>query len=312
VTAAPAVTVAVPVKDRRERMLRCLDALLELDYSDYEVLICDNRSTDGTAEACARHAEGSSVPVRVEVIEGSVGHVRNRAAQLGTGELIAYTDSDCMPQRGWLAGAVKPFADPEIGVVQGMTLPDPGEEVRAGSATIEVRGYTRRFESCNLIVRREAFLRTPGFDETVGHFWEDTAAGWAMLRAGWRGAFAPDAVVFHDVTNPGLGWWMRRGLRYGNASAVVRRYPEIRDGLLWHRYFTRPRTAKAAAAAVGLALAPVSRWALLLAVPYARERRPRTLDPGLLMTETIQPVLFDAAVLAGTVRESIRHRCLVL
>src|SRR5919197_4377844 len=47
---APEVTVAIPVKDRRERMLRCLDAVLAQDHPSYEVLVLDNGSTDGTAE----------------------------------------------------------------------------------------------------------------------------------------------------------------------------------------------------------------------------------------------------------------------
>ncbi|MDX6667220.1 MAG: hypothetical protein QOK04_600, partial [Solirubrobacteraceae bacterium] len=57
----PWVTVAVPTKDRRERMLRCLDAVLAQDYPNYDVLVLDNRSSDGTREACIEHARASDV-----------------------------------------------------------------------------------------------------------------------------------------------------------------------------------------------------------------------------------------------------------
>jgi GT2 family glycosyltransferase len=307
----PTVTVAIPVKDRRERMMRCLDAVLALDYPSYDVLVLDNQSSDGTAEACRERAKDSPVPIRVEVLDGTVGRLRNRAAELATGELLAFTDSDCMPTPGWLTGAVKPFQRPEIGLVQGRTLPEPGMPPRGWTATIEVTAWSGRFESCNLVVRREAFAQADGFDEVVGHFWEDTAAGLSMLRDGWQAEFAPDAVVHHDVTYPGFRWFLERGQRYGNAAAVVRRYPEARRDLLWGRVFLRPRNAKMAAAALGVALAPLDRRALLLAAPYAWFRRPRALSPGAVKGEA-QAALFDLSILLGMVRGSIRHRSLVL
>jgi cellulose synthase/poly-beta-1,6-N-acetylglucosamine synthase-like glycosyltransferase len=308
----PHVTVAIPVKDRRERMLRCLDAVLALDYPAYDVLVLDNESSDGTAEACRERAGGAAVPIRVESMAGTVGHLRNRAADLAGGEILAFTDSDCMPAPGWLRDGVGPFRDPAVGIVQGKTLPEPGVERTRWDATLEVTEYSGRFESCNLLIRRDALRRSDGFDEVVGHFWEDTAAGWAILREGWRPAFARDAVVYHDVTQAGLRWWLRRGLRYGNVASAVRRYPELRKEYLFARYFLRARDAKLAAALVGLVLAPRDRRALLLAAPYAWTKRPRGLHPRDLTLGVVESVLFDLSILTGMVRGSIRHRTLVL
>jgi mycofactocin glycosyltransferase len=309
---APRVTVAVPVKDRRQRMLHCLDSLIRLEGPSYEVLVLDNESTDGTAEACRERARGAPVPVRVAVLSGSVGRVRNQAAELSRAEVIAYTDSDCMADPGWLrAGLERLEREPDLGILQGRTLPEPGVELGRWHATIEVTGYTKRFESCNLFVRRDALLGAEGFDEQIGHFWEDTAAGWSLLRAGWRAGYEPAALVYHDVTHPGLRWWMRRGLRYGNVAAVVRRYPELRDELLFGGYFLDRRTAAAALGVVGLALAPRRRPALALTLPWALLRPPPRLSPRgfAAFAET---GLFDLSVLAGTVTGSIRHRTFVL
>ena len=57
----PQVTVAVVVKDRRERMSRCLDALLAQDHDSFEILVCDNGSTDGTVAMVRERAAGASV-----------------------------------------------------------------------------------------------------------------------------------------------------------------------------------------------------------------------------------------------------------
>ena len=303
------VTVAVPVKDRRERMLRCLEALLDLDHPSYEVLVLDNESSDGTAEACRERAESAGVPVRVEVVGGTVGAVRNHAARVGRGELIAYTDSDCMPEPGWLREGVKPFADPRVGIVCGRTLPE-FEPTEGWFATIEVTEWSGLFESCNVFFRRAAFAATEGFDEVVGHFWEDTAAGRAMLRRGWGWAWAHDAVVRHDVTYPGFVWHLKRNQRHANAARVIRAYPELRRELMFGRVFLSADNAKFDAAIAGAAAALAARHPapLLLALPYLHRRREVLLHPKSM----VQSALYDASKLAGLLRGAVRHRALVL
>ena len=305
----PQVTVAVPVKNRRERMLRCLEALLALDHPSYEVVVLDNGSSDGTAEACRERARSAGVPVRVEVREGTVGALRNHAARVSAAETVAFTDSDCTPEPGWLAALVRPFADGAVGVVCGPTLPE--HAVGPGWwATIDVPAPSGRFESSNVAFRREALVGTEGFDEVVGHFWEDTAAGRAVLRAGWVAAWAPDAVVRHDVVEVTLGWHLRRQLRHANAARVVGRYPELRDELLWRRYFLKADTARFDAAVLGVAAAALARHPapLALALPYAWARRGHVRSPRAL----VEGALYDSARLAGLLTGLARHRSAVL
>jgi glycosyltransferase involved in cell wall biosynthesis len=302
------VTVAVAVKDRRAQMLRCLDALLAQDFGDYEVLVLDNGSTDGTPEACRERAAGSATPVRVETVPGLLGEVRNRGAQLARGELLAFTDSDCIPTPGWLTAAVAPFdGDERLGIVQGATLPEPGEPLTGWAATQEIPELSKRYECCNLVVRRSALLDSPGFDEH-GNFGEDTAGAYGLLRGGWGATFAPAALVHHDVTYPGFGWWLRRARLYGTLARIVREYPELRDELLYKRYFLRPRTPKFLAALVGLALAPRFRWAALAAVPYLLETTPRRRNLAAASVTTAKFAIFDLVTLAGNLKGSVKHR----
>lgn len=306
----PRVTVAIPVKDRRERMLRCLDSVLALQYGDFEVVVLDNGSTDGTAEACRERGASAPVSVRVEVVEGLVGRVRNLGARIATGEVVAYTDSDCVVTPGWLAAGVAPFADPRVGVVTGCTLPaEPGPH-GPWYATIDIREQTWRFETCNAFFRRDALLASGGFDERIT-MWEDAAGGWGVLLAGYEARFEPEAVVRHDVTYPGVRWHFARGRRYGEVAAIVARHPELRDVLLWRRLFLRPRNAWVAAAAAGLVLAPLSRWSLVLTLPYARAQFPRRPWPNVLLASA-QTVLWDANILYGMLRNSARFRTLVI
>lgn len=303
------ITVAVPVKDRREQMRRCLTALLDQDHPNYEVLVLDNDSSDGTAEACREIAAESQVSVRVETVSGSVGVVRNLGAQRAHGEFLAFTDSDCVADRGWLSAITRAFrADPRVGVVCGPTHPESAV-VAGWPATIEVRSWSGRFESCNVAFRTAPFRDSEGFDEVVGHFWEDTAAGYAMLRLGWRTAFAPDALVLHDVTYPGFAWHMRRALKMRNLGPVLVRYPEAAE-LLYLGIFVRRRDAKLVAWVAGLALAVASRSPipLALSLPYTSERLRHWRDPKSLA----QALLYDGACVAGAARAGLTAHRLIL
>jgi glycosyltransferase involved in cell wall biosynthesis len=301
------VTIAVPVKDRRERMLECLDALLAQDHPSFEVLVLDNDSSDGTVEACRARARNASVDVRVESVSGTLGRVRNRAAALARGRVIAFTDSDCSPTPGWLSAGVAALdADPELGMVCGVTVP-PALPRRTWSKNVTVREFTWRFESCNAMFRREAFGAHGAFDEVVGDGWEDTAAGFEVLRRGWRAGFCADAVVHHDVTYPGFWFHVRREQRQANLGHVVRQYPELRERLLYARVFLNARQAACLIAVAGLAAGRARPAARLLALPYAG-----FIVPRVLPWRMAQLVVLDLAMHFAVIRGAMRYRAFVL
>jgi GT2 family glycosyltransferase len=198
-----------------------------------------------------------------------------------------------------------------VGVVQGQTLPDPTIERGRWSATQELTDLTGRYEACNIFYRVDALEAGGGFDDAVGFFGEDTAAGWAVLEAGWLARYEPAALVHHTVTHPGLGWHLRRALGYGNINALVRRFPAMRTELLWHRYFLRSRNAAFAAAVLGLLFGVRKPRLLALALPYAWIRKPKGRSRRAL-ADAAGAATFDAAVFCGLVRGSIRERTLVL
>lgn len=308
---AGGVTVAVVVKDRRDRMAACLDGIAAQRPEPAEVVVVDNGSTDGTWELLRERADGWPA-LRVTRDGGSLGRIRNLAVTLARGDVIAFTDSDCVPSAGWLRELVRPFADGSIGVVQGRTVPAADITAR-WSATQRIEAFSRLYEACNIAYRRRPLAAAGGFDEEIGFFGEDTVAGWRMHRIGWRAAWAPEAVVEHDVTYPGAAWHLRRAFGYGNWNRLVREFPELRHEVLWRRWWLTRRTATFDLAVLGAAAAAVTRrpWPALPAAPYLllhRQRRPGVSG----LADAAAGVAYDAARAAGLVTGCIRHRTVVL
>src|SRR5579884_3101587 len=89
----PAVSVVVPVRNRRDLLRRCLDALAAQTFADHEVIVVDDGSTDGAGDEARRDACAGR-PVRL-LRTPSVGAVAARAAgvRAARGPVLAFTDS---------------------------------------------------------------------------------------------------------------------------------------------------------------------------------------------------------------------------
>jgi len=113
----PRVSIIVPVLNRRESIGLCVESLLALDYPSYEIIIVDNGSTDKSRDVVSKY------PVKL-VIETEKGpyYARNDGISIADGEIIAFTDSDCVVDRNWLKNLMRNYMHEEIGGVGGQIL----------------------------------------------------------------------------------------------------------------------------------------------------------------------------------------------
>ncbi|HWC35208.1 MAG TPA: glycosyltransferase [Mycobacteriales bacterium] len=306
----PDVTVAVVVKNRRDWMARCLDAIEAQSGVEFDVLVVDNGSTDGTYEDLLERRQRSPITLTVIQRDGSLGQIRNAALQAATAAIVAFTDSDCVPEPGWLAAGMKAFTDGVV-VVQGRTKPvrDPG----SWETTIRVEKFNDRYETCNIFYDRQALLAVGGFGEHMPQLGEDMVAGWRLRRAGRDTAWADDAVVAHEVTYPTIRWWLQRGWRNAAWPIFVKEFPEARGRLIYRRYFLNRRQPLAILAVLGIvaAIALLSPWPLLALLPLLWRWRPSPRR-GRTVRNSWCAVLYELATLAGLIRGSIRAHVLVL
>jgi GT2 family glycosyltransferase len=290
---APHVSVVVAAHDAEATLERALEALRAQTYpGDYEVVVVDDHSSDGTYEIAA----GFGPPVRAVRNEGErgPGNTRNAGVAAARGEVIAFTDSDCFATPGWLERGLAALEHAEI--VQGAVAPEEGVDRAPFDRTIVIDRDDGWFRTANMLLRRELFERHGGFEDWIVESggdppfgWrapadgrptvparksigEDTLFGWRARRAGARVSYAPDALVHHAVL-PGdaasaisARWHMR------HVPALVAEMPELRETALHRRWFFSARSARFDLAVLSVAAALVTRRPapLVGALPYAR------------------------------------------
>src|SRR5439155_24140943 len=120
-------------------------------------------------------------------------------------------------------------------VVQGRVEPLPGERDRIGpfARTLWVREAGPFYQTANILYPRALLERLGGFDEAYPFpAGEDTDLGWRAVEAGARVVFAPDALVWHAVHEPGWRGLVRDARRWGSAVRIVKRHPGLRTSFV--------------------------------------------------------------------------------
>lgn len=309
----PAVSVIVPVRNRKEMLAETVASLFAQDLSEpYEVIIVDNASDDGTAGYLRRLVSDSELPVRVVTLEQDQGpaFARNVGVVLATGDILAFTDSDCIPTSRWLLALLRSFQT-GTGVVQGATMAVPWQRQPLFNHFIETKREDGSYSTSNVAYRREAVLAAGGFDPAC-RYWEDVDLGWRVKRLGWSSGFAHDALVYHQVIKLSALGWLRHAFKFHNWPAKASRYPEFRQHLFM-RVWVQPFHLLFQAFVLGLAVGPRRPISLLLCVPYAvafvRRRKLSGRWPALKYAAYFA---HDCVAFAALVFGSVRFRSPVL
>jgi glycosyltransferase involved in cell wall biosynthesis len=267
----PAISVVIPARDAATTIMATLESLAAQRVDQqYEVIVVDNGSVDQTGNL----AETAGVRVIRRGRGEGPGAARNAGAAAARADLLAFTDSDAVPEPDWLASGLRALQDADL--VQGAVHPDPGASAGPFDRSLWVTEESGLYETANLLVRRELFERLggfgPGLEGAGGEapFGEDVVFGWRARRAGARTAFAPDARVHHAVAARSARDLLAECERKRHFPALARDVPELREAFFYRRYFLSRRSAAFAGAIAAAAAAAIARspWPVLAASPY--------------------------------------------
>ena len=254
-TAPPQVSVVVAVRNRAEQIVECIQSLLLLDYPEdkLEIIVVDDASQDSTPEQL------SSLPVKAMLMSEHIGQsaCRNAGTRVAKGEIVAFTDSDCVIDPGWLSTLVSLFADPGVGAVGGLVAPlsrasklQRYEEVKSPlyqgrqQKEVGVDSSPSYLSTCNFLVRKRALEDSGGFDESMA-LGEDVDLTWRLYELGLKVVYSPQGKVHHRHRDTVREFAKRRALYASSEALLLRKHPKRRRllylpialllsiGLLW-------------------------------------------------------------------------------
>ena len=215
---SPAVSVIIPTFNGATRIVACLNALIEqVAAQQGEIVVVNDGSSDSTAEVVGRY------PGLRLITQANAGPAaaRNRGALEARGEILLFTDDDCVPMPivcRWRYAIRRPAVVGAKG-----TYRTRQKELIARFVQIEYQDRYRLMKTLDSIdfvdtysaaFRRDRFLEMSGYDTSFPVACaEDVELSYRMSARGWKMKFAPNAIVYH--THPDTLWaYLRKKYKF--------------------------------------------------------------------------------------------------
>jgi len=174
------LSFVIPAHNEENYVGNCIASIqteLERSSKEAEIIVINNASTDGTAEAAKKH---KNVRVIDEPNKGLV-HARQRGLKEASGDLLAYLDADCILNEGWIEAVFEEFRDSSVVALSGprhyydmpkfkKLLADHGWWF--APITYRIVGYM--ILGGNFVARRDVLERMGGFNTDIKFYGEDT------------------------------------------------------------------------------------------------------------------------------------------
>jgi GT2 family glycosyltransferase len=327
------ISVVVPTYKRPSLLYRCLSALARQNFPAecFEVIVV----SDGPDEATARLAE-SDVPVECNFrycpLDRKLGPAaaRNAGWRRSKGELVLFTDDDCLPAKDWVMAYYLAWQtylqlkrrDLSMAVAfrGGVTVPTPDRptDYEKNTAGLETAGFV----TANCAVTRSALERVGGFDESFTMAWrEDSDLEFRLLEQNVPILFVPEARVLHPVRPAPWGVSLKEQKKSLFNALLYKKHPHFfRTRIYRHPFFNYYLMAGMALLAIVLAV--TGRWGgaavagagwLVLVLNFARQRLSGTSRaPGHILEMVVTSMVIPFLSIYWTVYGALRYKTFFL
>jgi glycosyltransferase involved in cell wall biosynthesis len=228
----PTISVIVPVLNMDKTIRTTMDSLMNLEYPDekLEIIVVDGMSRDETRNIVEEY------PVRLVDQEGNgLNAARNTGIKFSSGELLAYTDGDCVIPNDWAIKIANNFEDPVIGFVggtmYGYNRSNPLSNYMDESFFQVTPGFRIRIETtdlrlmqfpagANMAFRRRALARVKFFDENINYGFDDLQPVEEMGFKGFWIILDPEVRILHQHRSTLRGLF-KQHFNYGRGGTLL-------------------------------------------------------------------------------------------
>jgi GT2 family glycosyltransferase len=226
----PLISVIVCSYNGARTIRDCFEGLTRLKYSNFEVIVVNDGSTDSTEEIAREY--GFRV---ISTHNQGLSCARNVGLAAAAGEIVAYIDDDAYPDPDWLTYLAAAFINTNHAGIGGPNVPPPGNGAiadcvaHAPGGPVHVLVSDREAEhipGCNMAFRKAALKAIGGFDPRFRTAGDDVDVCWRLQEQSFTLGFCPAAMVWHHRRNSLAAYWKQQ-VGYGKAEALLeRKWPE--------------------------------------------------------------------------------------
>lgn len=227
----PRVSVVVASYNGARTLEICLASLERLNYPDYEIILVDDGSTDSTCRIVSDHP-------RVRYIHQEnkgLSVARNTGISAATGEVIAFTDSDCRADEDWLFYLIGDLLSSDLAGIGGHNFLPPEDSWVAASVMVSPGGPAHvmlndrdaeHIPGCNMAFYKWALEEIGCFDPVYRKAGDDVDVCWRLQQTGHRIGFSPAGFVWHYRRST-VKAYLQQQAGYGEAEALlISKHPE--------------------------------------------------------------------------------------
>ncbi|RLF43815.1 MAG: hypothetical protein DRN29_09480 [Thermoplasmata archaeon] len=233
------ISVVIAVRNEKQHIAKCIESLFNQDYDEYEVIVVDGMSDDGTYEVLQELQKKYDFKLlRNEKKNAAAG--RNIGIDEAKGDAIAFIDGDAIAAKNWLSSIKKAFEKSNaIGVGGPDLLPEDSEYkaraiglvmtsplARGGRfnpstqhAMMEKERYVEHIPTCNLCLKKEIFDEVGKFDENFVKG-QDLELNYRIVKAGYKLFYSPSIQVTH-YRKQHIRHFARQIYKWAKAKAAI-------------------------------------------------------------------------------------------
>ena len=202
------VSVIIVNYNGKNHLEKCLESLMKINYNNYEVILVDNNSSDGSIQFIEKFYPS----IRLIKLKDNLGFAEpnNIAVKEAKGDLVLFLNNDTTVDPNFISEMIKVIKnDPKIAICQSLLLKPDGTVDSSGDfLTTLGRAYSSKEKpeqvreifsprGASMLVKKNIFIELGGFDKKFFVSFEDVDIGWRAWIWGYRVVVVPNSIVYH-------------------------------------------------------------------------------------------------------------------
>lgn len=221
----PKVSVIICTYNDGRYIAECIDSILAQTFTDFELIIVNDASTDNTDEIVMSYNDPRIVYIKMEKNSGSIGKIRNYSVSRARGEYVFSTDGDCRAREDWIATGLSAFSQTDALAIEGRIV-YYRENYKRTLVDRDVENKTGGLWMCANMGFRKVVFKDYNFNPDFPRL-EDRELALRIIREKPI-PFVSESVVYHQKVNRSI-WGYLKEAKVSNIAEKIRLIREFGD-----------------------------------------------------------------------------------